>query len=225
MRAAAAALGLLAAAALGSACASWSTYGTARTLEPGTVRWSPAVTVSGAQHDQPDELTAVEPQLELGVHVGVVERLELGLRAWTLPSRRLWTWGLRLDTKIGLLRSSGGTGAVDLALAPRLGYHRLGTGGAFAEAGAFGLPLLVGIHTGERSQIVVGPQIGGQVWVTDGAEPVWLLTLGGSLGIAFWISECFALMPEASIHWSTLDAAGDDRLWFFHFGLAVLFDT
>jgi hypothetical protein len=211
--------------ALAGGCASWSSFSTARTVAPGTVRWSPAVTVSGAAHDQPHALSPVQPQLELGVHVGVSEGFELGVRAWTLPSKRLWTIGGRLDTKIALLRSPDPNGGLDLALAPRLAYQRVGTGGAVAEAGALSLPLLIGINTGERTQIVFGPQVGGQVWLSDGADDVWLLTLGGSLGVAFWISDCFALFPEASIHWSTVDAAGDDRLWFFHFGLGVLFDS
>lgn len=216
------ALTLAAAAAQG--CASWSNMGTARTLAPGHTRWSPAVTLSGAATDQQARVETLGPQMELGGDVGVTEGLELGARVWGLPSRSLWTWGARAEAKIQLYRPPNPNRGVAVALAPRAGWHQVGSGGAQGGAVILGVPLLVGVNIGGGSQVVLGPEVGGQVWLGADTRPIPAWTLGGSLGLVWFVGDCFALAPEVAVHASSLDLAGDDRVWFFQFGLGVLLD-
>jgi hypothetical protein len=211
-------------AAFAGGCPSFSTLGSARVLDPGQVRLSPGVIVGGAETDQKSEVETVHPQLELGAAVGVVDDFELGARVWTLPARERFTVGARLEAKIQLLRPADRTRVVHLALAPRVGYNHAGGTDAAADTVALALPLLVGITFGDMNELVFGPQLGGHVVWAEGASDVFALTVGSSVGAVFWVSECFALVPEVSVHWSTLTAEGGDEIWFWQVAVGVLFE-
>lgn len=211
-------------AATTSACASFSTMGSARVLDPGKMRVAPSITVGGAETDQKADIETVQPQLELGASIGVIEDFELGLRIWTLPSKEFYTVGGQLSAKLQLYRPIDPTSGVHISIAPRLSYHRVGTPDAGVNAVAIGVPLLIGITFGDMNELVLGPQIGGQLLSMDGGSDIYAVTVGSSVGAVLWVSECFALVPEVSVHWSSLTAENDDQIWFWQAGIGVLFD-
>jgi len=207
-----------------SGCPSYSTMGSARVLDPGRVRLSPALSIGGAETDQKADVETLQPQLELGVSAGVIEDLEIGARVWSLPSTQLFTIGGQVNAKVQLYRPDNPRRGVHVALAPRLGFHHVGGPDIGANIMSVGLPLLIGITFGDQNELVFGPQVNGQVSWMEGASDIFSLSAGASVGGIFWVSDCFAIVPEASVQYSTLRAEGDDMVWLWQVGLGVLFD-
>jgi hypothetical protein len=195
--------------------------GTARILEPGRTRLAPAIAVAGGLTGRPrgDQLLT---ELEFGFAHGVAERAEIGAKAWATPGQDLWSWGAEANTRVQLWRSPDPNSGVDIALLPRVSYAQLGTGGTLYHTVAADLVGLVGINVGELSQVVLGvPILGIQTWFEESAEPLPSLRVGGSVGFAWYLSQCFVLMPELAFLYATLEVDQGNPMALFQATVSV----
>lgn len=187
-------------------CASFSTFGLARTLNRGTVQGWVAPSGGGAVATSSGSSVGVGyPFLEGGVRVGVTDNVELG--------GKLGFNGITLESKFGLVRSPTMEHGVDLSLAPQVGFIGYGastsSGGssssAFVGVLTFQLPVLFGIDFGGH-ELVFGPRVVDQVLFgvassggTGGSGTANLFYVGGSIGIAIRASAAVRVLPEVAI--------------------------
>lgn len=177
-----------------SACPSTSTLKSARTLDEGRMRFAIApefqsFSLGGAP--------LRKPQLELAARYGLTDNIEIGAKIW-LP-------GLEADVKYALSRSEDGNSGWDLSIDPGLGYVGGISGTATGEGSelhvwTFYLPLLIGYNLGGGNQIVVGPKLIDQIWLTadDEGATINILFLGTSLGFVYQVMDGFRVIPEVS---------------------------
>lgn len=184
-------------------CPSFSTMGTARTLPVGktqfvvspqagyTKEWS----IAGLDR----RTDVVYPQFELGIHHGVTDDVEVGVKAWIL--------GFEVDTKLQLLRSQSDSSGIDLAIDPGIGYlgftQAQTTSATSLTASqnslSFYLPLLVGFNFPDGNQLVLGPKLIDQVILPSSDTGAGNVLWGGaSLGYAWRIGN-FRLLPEVTV--------------------------
>ncbi len=186
-------LGLaLLAALLSTGCATFTTLGSARTIDEGTSQLFVAPEMGRVKRNGKPLWS---PQLELGARYGLTESVELGLRLW-LPNASL-------DAKVQLLRSPSEHEGLDLALDPSFGYLGGFSGTATGEGDTlhvltFGLPLLAGWNVGGGHQVVGSVKVIDQVWTGTGDATMTanLLFLGGSLGFVWRVTDGFRISPE-----------------------------
>lgn len=184
-------------------CPSFSTMGTARTLPPGntqlvvspqaayTKRWS----IAGLEQ----RTDVVFPQLELGIHHGVTENVEVGAKIWVL--------GFEVDTKLQLGRSQSDSSGIDIAIDPGIGYlgftqgQGIGTTSLTTSQNSLSLylPLLVGFNFAGGNQLVLGPKIIEQIILPSSQTGAGNVLWGGaSVGYA-WRFGNFQLLPEVTV--------------------------
>ncbi len=206
-------------------CASFTTMGTATTIEKGSVQAfvAPEAEMVGSETGKPGTL----PQLEAGLRYGLTERVEIGSKVWGL--------GAGLDSKIQLLRSVSRDSGIDLAIDPGLSYVNVGLAGLVptTRVVSFYLPVLVGMNFEGGHQLVGGARLVEQIaWSEGGQVPSTrqILWSGASLGFAFKISDGFRLMPEVAVALPLVNTAldGSDAksmrgTFFLQGGLALLF--
>jgi hypothetical protein len=177
-----------------SACPSTSTLKSARTLDEGRMRFTIA------PEFQSFSLGAKplrKPQLEVAARYGLTDTIEVGAK--------LWVPGVEVDVKYALSRSKDGNSGWDFSIDPGLGYvgglDGTGTGeGSELSVWTFYLPLLIGYNLGGGNQIVLGPKLIEQVWLTsdeDGAT-ITLLFVGSSLGFVYPVMDGLRVIPEVS---------------------------
>jgi hypothetical protein len=191
-----------------SGCASFSTFKTARAIDPGETQVTASGGViadtvpyndgSGRQH------TYADPQFELGVRYGIADGFDLGAKVWSL--------GAELNSTISIVRSR----YFDLALAPSVGVVNYSYGIDCDAAGyncdtvnvleLFAkVPLLFGIRFGARQEheFVFGPEVvpisalSGDDYGNGGTSSGVLL--GGLLGVSFKVSPWLRIMPEVTV--------------------------
>ena len=171
---------------------SYSSMRTARAVDPGKWRLDVAPSFVGAPR------TAVAAKADVGIRVGVVDRVDVGLRLQGIGGEGSLT--------VQPVRSN----SVDVAVAPSVGYTITAnfddeeTKIAFAK-----LPVLVGFDFGDASehQVVLGPTLVGLAsdasgnLGSDGLGTGTFTTLlgGGSLGVSFAITSRFRLLPEIDL--------------------------
>ncbi|MEE2902717.1 MAG: hypothetical protein VYC39_10315 [Myxococcota bacterium] len=175
-------------------CPSTSTLKSARTLDKGKLRFAVAPEYSvfslGGEPLQ-------NPQIELAARYGLTDNIEIGAKLW-LP-------GLQADVKYALLRSEDMNSGWDLSINPGFGYIGGISGTATGEGSdlhilTFYLPFLAGYNLGGGNQIVLGPKLINQTWLTseDNSETINLLYLGSSLGFVWKYSDGVRFIPEVS---------------------------
>ena len=175
-------------------CPSTSTLKSARTLDKGKLRFAVAPEYSvfslGGEPLQ-------NPQIELAARYGLTDNIEIGAKLW-LP-------GLQADVKYALLRSEDMNSGWDLSINPGFGYIGGISGTATGEGSdlhvlTFYLPFLAGYNIGGGNQIVLGPKLINQTWLTsdDSSETINLLYAGSSFGFVWKYSDGVRLIPEVS---------------------------
>src|SRR5262245_61706151 len=118
---------LLGAAAATWGCSSQVGLGRARTLDAGQTRVGAGFEADllSAKHGEKTSVPLPWTQANVGVHHGVTDHLELGLRGWgfTVPNV-LTTWGVAGDAKLALRRPAPTEGRLNIATALSLSYHQ-----------------------------------------------------------------------------------------------------
>lgn len=160
--------------------------GMARTVNKGQLQVSvvPGVHAipsnSGARND-------FAPHAELGVRYGVTNRLDVGAR--------LFAPGAAVDVRLGLVRAPTLNRGIDLTLAPSLAVAVRGRSDDMY--GLAELPLLLGLNTGGRLQVIIGPRAGLQFGVDpSGFGASQQVLVGSSLGLALPVGERVYIVPE-----------------------------
>jgi hypothetical protein len=217
-------LGLVGTALL-CACPSMSTLKSARTLDEGKVRFAVAPEFSSfSLGGKPLR----KPQIEMAARYGLTDDIEIGAKLW-LP-------GMEVDMKYALLRSKTPDSGWDLSLDPGIGYVG-GISGTATGSGSelhvltFYMPVLFGYNLGEGNQIVLGPKLIDQIWMTadDDGATINLLYAGSSLGFVWKVSDGIRFIPEVSFGIPVLrtlsgvgtDVSGAGHL--FQAGIAIEF--
>jgi len=176
------------------ACPSTSTLKSARTLDEGKLRFAVAPEFSVfSLGGEPLK----KPQIEMAARYGLTDDIEIGAKLW-LP-------GLQADVKYALMRSEDGNSGWDLSLNPGIGYVG-GISGTATGSGSelhvltFYMPFLAGYNIGDGHQVVLGPKLINQIWMTadESGEVINLLYAGSSIGFVWKASDGIRLIPEVS---------------------------
>lgn len=169
-----------------TACASVGGVQTAETVGKGNLQIGvePGIQLAGGRPG-----LQVYPHLDAAVRFGVTEVLDVGLRAgWSfLEAQAKWLLTAR-DSK------------VLVSVAPTVGGVVLTSGANLGGILSASTPLLIGIPVGAH-QLVLGPRSQQFVFISAGATPVYLLTVGGSVGFALRFSDSLTLLPELAAVW------------------------
>lgn len=178
-------------------CASQTGFGRASTLGEGELEAQGALTASVASMQAaPGDPTPLPwLDLELGVHYGLTEDVDVGGRLWGVGIRGLGTWGAALDTKVALLTSDEQGTGWNIAVAGAASYHQILVGGTPTHLLSLTIPVLFG-HDFGKSQLVFGPRVVGNLWTGQGQGTIETLSYGLSVGYSIGIGDRWQLMPE-----------------------------
>jgi hypothetical protein len=175
---------------LASGCVSLSSMQTADTLGRGRVQVGLEPGVAGVV-DPSSKLTAA-PAADLSVRYGLFEHFDIG--------GRFGQSGLELQTRLMVTPRAW---PVVVSLAPSIaGTFRVASNLAITgQLLNISLPLLVGVRFGAGHQLVFGPRLHvlGVVPADPGETGRRVWAAGGSLGLAFRISEAVVVMPELAV--------------------------
>lgn len=163
-------------------CASATSLGSARTLEPG--QWQGSL---GAK--------ALAPVIEGEVRRGMAPGVELGARVGGFHLLSVTTLSAAADVKVQLSRSFAGAA---VSLVPGLGFESLRYAGAPIDAAYLSVPLLVGWQLGDL-ELVVGPRVIGNVVWDANSEAIPVLLAGASVGFLWRFSPHIRVAPEVSV--------------------------
>jgi hypothetical protein len=200
-------------------CVSMTNLKTARSINPGQVQATTAVSFIGASNNTtPGNLATTThegngPDVEVMARVGVVKNLDLGVK--------IGTQGVALQSTISLVRGPflintdnmlDEKSSIDLAFAPSIGfygfYHIAPNVADPVTIGpkdfAITLPLLIGFNAFGGNQFIIGPTFipiyGKNVVLNGYTHPtVFALLSGATMGISFRLSEVVRIMPEVGI--------------------------
>lgn len=203
-------------------CATMSTIGTAETLNHKQLQVfaAPEVSLSGPRGNSPK---VPLPEMSVGARYGVTDRVEVGLKASALPfGQTLTTASIEGGGKLQLPKPHP---RIDVAVAASAGYRFARVSGADYEIISASLPLYVGYDLGERFQVVLGPRIGDQLWLSAGAHPVHLPFAGSSLGLVWRVNDRLTIVPEVTVLRTPTAMDQTDGTVLVHTGLGVLFST
>lgn len=189
---------LLAALAMLTACPSFTTMGTARTLpaQRGQLYLAPGYTVlTSFQRDSNshEPLSIGLPNVEVGGRYGLTDDLELG--------GKVWFYGAELDGKIALVRSPHLDEGINVALAPGISHMRFTAGGSGSTAASYTwihLPLLIGLAMPDGSELTLGPRVSDMI-LSSGSGTQNAVWIGGSLGYAARLGSGMRLLPEVTL--------------------------
>jgi hypothetical protein len=187
-------------------CASFSTFGLARTLNHGAVQGWVAPSGGGAVATSSGTSVGIGyPFLEGGARYGITDNVEIG--------GKLGFNGITLESKFAVVRAPTMDSGVNLSIAPQVGFIGYGASGGtgsdnastFVAVLTAQLPILFGIDVGGH-EIVFGPRIVDQVLFgavssgsNSGSGTANLLYVGGSIGVAFRASASVRILPEIAI--------------------------
>lgn len=203
-------VGVLASSWLGCGCATLGSYQTADTVGRGN--WEGAIEPTlggGGAAGEP----VFGPHVDVAVRAGVSDRMDVG--------GRFGSSGLHLSLKL-MLTDADADGVI-LSLAPAAGGFLLP--GVFIDRDRpFGvldlnLPVLVGIPTTNRSQVVIGPRAVSMTWFV-GSESKSVVLLGSSFGFHTRTSSGLQLVPELTVAKPLTEVDGD---LFLEAGLGIGF--
>lgn len=177
-----------------SACPSTSTLKSARTLDEGKLRFAVAPEFSVFSLGG---TPLKKPQIEMAARYGLTDDIEIGAKLW-LP-------GMAADVKYALVRSQDGNSGWDISLDPGIGYVGGISGTATGDGSelhvlTFYLPVLFGYNLGGGNQVVLGPKLIDQIWMTadDEGSTINLLYAGSSVGFVWKLTDGLRLIPEVS---------------------------
>ena len=203
-------------------CASSAVFSNARTLGAGNFEGvvEPQYIGGAAGED-----AFGVPTLAVSGRYGVSDSVDLGAR--------FGADGLTLLSKFRLLDAQ--QSGFDLTFAPAAGGLYLGPNANDIAFGHVNLPLLFGINTGDRNQLIVGPS--SNLFLSGGGDNGvgTIVSAGGNLGYQLWFSESFAIQPELAVSVPVLfldgatgatggSGAGDGVVG-FQFGVGAQFGT
>jgi hypothetical protein len=204
-------------------CPNPNTYTVPRTLDPGSVQVSIAPEVYGVNFRGPavdqngmtttTRYSAYSPTVpSVGVHIGIVDGFELGIRAPNLDS-------LGVDGKVQLLR-----GGVDLAVQPGVQVASLLGIGLFY----LHMPVLIGVNLSEKVTLVASPGIAYALASGTADSSGNTLEQGGTatqlfgrlgVGVDVRVAKKVALHPELTFLKGF--ASNDAVLFVFGFGVNI----
>ncbi len=173
-----------------SGCVSLSSVQTADTLGAGRVQVGLEPGVAGVV--APSSKLTAAPAADLSLRYGLFEHLDIG--------GRFGQSGLELQTRLMVTPRAW---PVVVSLAPSIaGTFRVSSNLAISgQLLNLALPLLVGVRFGAGHQVVFGPRV--HLLGVVPSDPnetgrrVW--AAGGSVGLAFRVSEAVAVMPELAV--------------------------
>ena len=170
-------------------CYSYPTMARARIERPGHVElWvaPEAAIVATPGGDGKEAGASSRPVVEGGVRYGLSDHFELDARAGT--------FGLGAGARIQLLRAPTPSSGIDIALAPAIEY-------TLPDKPAIELPVQLGINLRDRDQLVLAARVVYQQHYGVGgvSGPVSFAYAGASIGYAWQVTRCVALMPEVSL--------------------------
>lgn len=166
-----------------SGCAS---TGMARTVDPGKVQFalSPAAQgVLGGGNKLGSN--SIAPQVEVGMRVGVTERIDVGAR--------LFFPGAEADVRFGVVRAPSLRDGVDVTLAPSVNYMGLVSSDM---PWIVSLPVLIGFNH-EGRQLTLGPRFSYALQTEDATESPFLM--GASVSYSIPLKSTLRLITEASV--------------------------
>lgn len=186
-------IALVTAVCWSSGCASQMGMGRARTLPKGTTQADLGLeaAVVGVKVTPSEALPLPWAHLNVGVHGGVTDDLELGFRGWGAGLRGLSSFGAAADSKVSLRKSRD----VDVAVALSAAYHGVSLGGFLWSSGTLTLPLLIGANF-EGHQLVLGPRLAGTVWGSESMKTLWLVHVGAGAALSLYLGKGLFLTPE-----------------------------
>ena len=191
-------LAALALLPLVTACPSFTTMGTARTLpaQRGQLYVAPGYTVLRSfQRDAGthEPLAIGLPSVEVGGRYGLTDDLELGAKAWF--------YGAELDAKIALIRPPLLGEGLSVSLAPGASFMEFSAGGSGSTHASYAwlhLPLLVGLPMPDGSELTIGPRLSDMILSSGGTVQNAVL-VGGSLGYAWRLGAGMRILPEVTL--------------------------
>jgi len=167
-----------------AACQSFVPFARARTLGRGHWEVVAAPSVSGAVSS---DSILVHPQFDVGVRVGVHDRLDIGARAFT--------YGGSLTSRIALVRAPSDERGIDVSLAPALTY-------SIPNKLALEVPLLLGVNLHGGHAFVFSMGLTNQLFFPRGGQP-WrlqpILFVTASVGFAWRIAPVVSLVPVIGV--------------------------
>ena len=179
-------------------CSSQLGLGRARTLDAGHTKIGAGFEADLLSANRGEKTVVPLPwtQVNVGVHHGVTDGVELGVRAWgfTVPNI-LTTWGVAADAKLALRRPDPTQSRLNIATGASFSYHQPRYGGNAYHLFSGTLPVLFGVSLG-RHELVFGPRIADYVWTGYGQNTVNAFYFGSSLGFAAKVKQRFELFPE-----------------------------
>lgn len=190
--------------ALFAGCPSFTTMGTARTIEKGKGQFY--VAVGGISLQSFETNTAGEtksiglPSFELGGRYGVADGVEVGGKVFPV--------GAELNAKFALIRPETPAG-LNLSVAPAASIYPFTNGDNTVMLAWLHLPVLFGVNFG-GSELVITPRLSDLI-LSDGSNSINTVFAGGSVGMAFKVSDGFRILPEISIAapvWYAVTAGG-----------------
>lgn len=173
-------------------CPSFTTMGTARTIEKGKGQFYVAVggiSLESFETNSTGQAKSVGlPSFELGGRYGVAEGVEVG--------GKIFPVGAELNAKFALVRPAEPQG-LNLSVAPAASLYPFSNGDNRVLLAWLHLPVLCGLNFG-GSELVVAPRVSDLI-LSDGTSSINTVFVGGSLGVAFKVSDGFRILPEVSI--------------------------
>jgi hypothetical protein len=170
-------------------CPSFTTMGTARTIEKGKGQFYVAlggISLQDFEQDAAGEANSIGlPTFEFGGRWGVADGVEVGGKVFPI--------GAELNAKFALIRPETPAG-LNLAVGPAASVYAFPSDEDTFTLVWLHLPLLVGLNMG-GSELVIAPRIS-DLMVSGGGDSINTVFAGGSLGFAWKVSDGFRILPE-----------------------------
>lgn len=181
------------AAAISSACATFSTHLTPRPTAEGQVDFNANIDVHSFVDD--DGTRAVLPNVELVGRYGILDTWDVGVK--------FNAFGAELNSRLAVLLSDG----LDLGIVPAVGVLARSDATGHRQLGllTFTMPALAGVHLSEDLTLVFGAKLVAHISTIptkNDADVVLyksgevVLFPGGVLGLEAIFSDNFSLFPE-----------------------------
>jgi len=178
--------------ALVAGCPSFTTMGTARTIEQGKGQFYVAVGGISLTNFSTDSSGNAEsiglPSFELGGRYGVRDGVEVGGKIFPI--------GAELNAKFALVRPQEPSG-LHVAIAPAISAYPFTAGDNTVVLAWLHLPVLLGLEVG-GSELTISPRLS-DLLISNGPDSVNTLFAGGSIGFAWKVSDGFRILPELSL--------------------------
>jgi hypothetical protein len=165
-------------------CYSFTVAGRARTVARDHLELFAAPGASGIAVVDADP--NLRPRLSVGIRYGLTDTLELDARAGDS--------GGSIGTRVQLVRAPSGHIGLDLLVAPGLQY-------TIPDKLAIELPIVAGLALPSGDEIIFAPRVADQFrfGVAGIGHPAQFTFVGASVGYAWQLRRCVALVPEVGV--------------------------